>query len=58
MPVSGASADFYLLMKRNYVEAFREEGLGVGIYYSIIDWYHDDYPAYGDRQHPMRDNEA
>lgn len=40
-----------------YVEAFRNEGLKVGFYYSLIDWYHDDYPAYGDRHHPMRDNE-
>ncbi|MBB6730918.1 alpha-L-fucosidase [Cohnella zeiphila] len=43
---------------REYVEAFREEGLRVGLYYSIIDWHHDDYPAYGDKIHPMRDNEA
>lgn len=43
---------------REYVEAFRAEGLKVGIYYSIIDWYHDDYPHYGDLTHPMRDNEA
>lgn len=43
---------------KEYVEAFRAEGLKVGIYYSIIDWYHDDYPHYGDRHHPMRDNEA
>lgn len=42
---------------REYVEAFREEGLKIGFYYSIIDWYHEDYPAYGDRQHPMRDHE-
>ncbi|TCP30827.1 alpha-L-fucosidase [Scopulibacillus darangshiensis] len=40
-----------------YVEAFRSEGLKVGFYYSIIDWHHDHYPKYGDRQHPMRDNE-
>jgi len=40
------------------VEAFRAEGLKVGIYYSLIDWHHPDYPAYGDRIHPMRDNEA
>lgn len=40
-----------------YVEAVRDEGLKVGFYYSLIDWYHDDYPAYGDRHHPMRDNE-
>ncbi|MCJ7840741.1 alpha-L-fucosidase [Lederbergia sp. NSJ-179] len=42
---------------KEYVDAFREEGLKIGFYYSIIDWYHEDYPAYGDRQHPMRDNE-
>lgn len=42
---------------REYVEAFREEGLKVGIYFSLIDWHHEDYPHYGDRYHPMRDNE-
>lgn len=42
---------------REYVDAFREEGIAVGFYYSLIDWYHDDYPAYGDRQHPMREEE-
>jgi alpha-L-fucosidase len=39
-----------------YVEAFRAAGIKVGLYYSLIDWYHSDYPAWGDRQHPMRDN--
>ena len=43
---------------REFVEAFRAEGLKVGLYYSLIDWHHEDYPAYGDRIHPMRDNEA
>lgn len=43
---------------REYLEAFRAEGLKVGLYYSLIDWHHPDYPHYGDRQHPMRDNEA
>ena len=43
---------------REYVEAFRAEGLRVGLYYSLPDWHHPDYPAYGDRQHPMRDNPA
>ncbi|MFD2115313.1 alpha-L-fucosidase [Paenibacillus yanchengensis] len=42
---------------REFLEAFREEGIKVGLYYSIIDWYHEDYPAYGDRHHPMRNNE-
>lgn len=36
------------------VEAFRAEGLHVGLYYSLIDWHHPDYPV--DRTHPMRDN--
>lgn len=43
---------------REYVDAFRDEGLKVGLYYSLIDWHHPDYPAYGDRQHPERDNAA
>lgn len=43
---------------REFIDAFRAEGLKVGLYYSLIDWYHPDYPAYGDRHHPMRENEA
>lgn len=43
---------------REYLEAFRAEGLKVGLYYSLIDWHHPHYPAYGDMHHPMRDNEA
>lgn len=41
-----------------FLEAFRAEDIKVGLYFSLIDWYHDDYPAFGDRIHPMRDNEA
>ena len=36
------------------VEAFREEGLHVGFYHSLIDWHHAEFPV--DRIHPMRDN--
>jgi alpha-L-fucosidase len=43
---------------REYVDAFRAEGIKIGFYYSLIDWHHPDFPAYGDNQHPMRDNEA
>jgi alpha-L-fucosidase len=43
---------------REYVDAFRAEGLKVGIYYSLIDWHHPDYPHFGDKIHPMRNNEA
>ncbi len=39
---------------REYVEAFRAEGLKVGLYYSLLDWHHPDFPHYGDRHHPMR----
>ena len=41
---------------KEYLEAFRAEGLKVGLYFSIIDWRHPDFPHYGDQQHPMRDN--
>ncbi|MDR2103796.1 MAG: alpha-L-fucosidase [Treponema sp.] len=41
---------------KEYLDAFRAEGLKAGLYFSIIDWRHPDFPHYGDRQHPMRDN--
>ncbi len=41
---------------REYVDALREEGLRVGLYYSLLDWHHPDYPHYGDRYHPLRDD--
>ena len=43
---------------REYTDAFRAEGLKVGLYYSLLDWHHPDYPSYGDAAHPMRKNEA
>jgi len=43
---------------REYVDAFRAEGIKIGFYYSIIDWHHNDYPKFSDRHHPMRKNEA
>ena len=43
---------------KEFVEAVRGEGLKVGLYFSLLDWYHEDYPHYGDRHHPMRDNPA
>jgi alpha-L-fucosidase len=39
---------------REYLDAFRERGLQVGLYYSLIDWHHEDYPNVGN--HPMREN--
>ena len=43
---------------KEFLEAFRAEGIKVGLYFSIIDWHHPDFPKYGDRQHPMRNNPA
>ncbi|MCL2462659.1 MAG: alpha-L-fucosidase, partial [Defluviitaleaceae bacterium] len=43
---------------REYLEAFRAEGLKVGLYYSLLDWHHPDFPHYGEKYHPMRKNEA
>lgn len=37
---------------KEYVEAFRAEGLKVGFYYSLIDWHHPDFPI--DVNHPRR----
>lgn len=39
---------------REFLDAFRAEGLKVGLYYSIIDWHHPDYPNVGN--HPQRDD--
>lgn len=36
------------------VQAFRDEGIRVGFYYSLIDWHHEEFAT--DRFHPMRDN--
>ncbi|MBE7083482.1 MAG: alpha-L-fucosidase [Clostridiales bacterium] len=41
---------------REYVDAFRAEGIRIGIYYSLLDWHHPDYPKYDDLIHPMRGN--
>ncbi|MEI6972420.1 MAG: alpha-L-fucosidase [bacterium] len=43
---------------REYVDAFRAEGLKVGLYYSLIDWHHEDYPHFGHTHHPMREDTA
>jgi len=35
-----------------YVEAFREAGLRVGLYFSLADWHHPDYPPFTDEHCP------
>ena len=39
----------------SFVKAFRDEGLKVGFYYSLIDWHHPQFTV--DSRHPMRDND-
>ncbi len=36
---------------KEYVKAFRAEGLKVGFYYSLLDWHHPDYTV--DDAHPL-----
>lgn len=38
------------------VEAFRAEGLKIGFYHSLIDWYHPEFPV--DGLHPQREDEV
>jgi len=40
---------------KEVVQAFREEGIRVGFYYSLLDWHHPEYTV--DRNHPMYANE-
>ena len=46
--------DFGRDLVKEYVEAFRAEGLKVGFYYSLLDWHHPDYTI--DKYHPRRDD--
>ena len=39
---------------REYVDAFRAEGIRIGFYYSLIDWHHPEFPI--DQLHPRRDD--
>jgi len=36
---------------KEWVDAFRAEGLGIGFYYSLIDWHHPDFTI--DSRHPQ-----
>ncbi len=38
---------------RSFVDAFRQQGLGIGFYHSLIDWHHPQFPI--DGVHPQRE---
>ncbi|AZQ63982.1 alpha-L-fucosidase [Flammeovirga pectinis] len=40
---------------RELVDAFRAEGIRIGLYYSLIDWHHQDFTV-KDPIHPLRNN--
>ena len=37
---------------KEFIEAFRKEGIRIGLYYSLIDWHHPDFTI--DSVHPQR----
>lgn len=39
---------------REFVDAMHAEGLKIGLYFSLIDWYHPDYPAFKETNKPYR----
>jgi alpha-L-fucosidase len=39
-----------------FADAMRAEGLRVGLYHSLLDWHHPDFPV--DRHHPLRGTPA
>ena len=39
---------------RPIIDAFRAEGLRIGLYHSLLDWHHPDFPI--DGMHPQRDD--
>jgi alpha-L-fucosidase len=39
---------------REFVDAFRAEGIRIGLYFSLIDWHHPDYPAFTQADAPYR----
>ncbi|MCX8082756.1 MAG: alpha-L-fucosidase [bacterium] len=41
---------------REFVDAFRKEGLRIGFYYSLIDWHHPHFTI--DKLHPLRNHPA
>jgi len=40
---------------KEFVDAFRAEGIRIGFYYSLIDWHHPEFPL--DCYHPRQDDE-
>jgi len=37
---------------REFIDAMREVGIRIGLYFSLIDWHHPDYPAFTEADKP------
>ena len=37
---------------QEFIEAMRSEGIHIGLYFSLIDWHHPDYPAFTEDDKP------
>jgi alpha-L-fucosidase len=37
---------------REFIDAMRAEGIRIGVYFSLIDWYHPDYPRFTEADKP------
>lgn len=42
---------------KEFLDAFRAEDIKVGLYFSLLDWHHDDFPHFGNEHHPEKENE-
>lgn len=50
-----ATSPFGRDLMNEFVTASRSSGLRIGIYYSLPDWHHTDYPAFTDADRPYPD---
>ena len=41
---------------KEFVDACHSENFKVGLFYSLIDWHHPDYPHFADKYHPRRND--
>ena len=39
---------------REFIDAMRAEGIRIGVYFSLIDWHHPDYPAFTEADKPYQ----
>jgi alpha-L-fucosidase len=49
-----ASTPYKKDIVREFIDAMRSEGLRIGLYFSLSDWHHPDYPAFTEADKPYR----